>query len=106
MKLLDDKIAVVPHDPFGVVESDAGKVQIHIPDEVKERMAQEEGPKYVYSKVVLTGQGKRLENGQRRDMEIAEGDVVFHYAKAGFEAKDADGRDIRILTEADVIVVL
>lgn len=104
MRLLDDKIAVVPHDPFGEAKDDDS--QIHIPDDIRERMEAESGAKYVYGKVVLTGGGKRLDNGAVRPMEVEEGDVVFYYAKAGFEAKDADGREIRIITEADVIVVL
>lgn len=107
MRLLDDKIAVVPHDPFEKSEDeDDGKVEIHIPDDVKKKMEQAEGPKFVYSKVVKTGEGKRLENGERRPMEVEEGEVVFHYAKAGFEVKDGDGQEVRIISEADVIVVL
>lgn len=106
MRLLDDKIAVVPHDPFAKPKKDdPDKVELYLTDEVKERMA-EDGPKFIYSKVVMAGPGKRLDNGDRRPMEIKEGDVVFHYGKAGFEAKDADGREIRIIGEADVIVVL
>lgn len=104
MRLLDDKIAVVPHDPFGgKKDSDS---QIHIPDDIRERMEAESGVKYVYGKVVVTGEGKRLDNGTVRPMGVSEGDVVYHYAKAGFEMKDADGREVRVLTEADVIAVL
>lgn len=107
MRLLDDKIAVVPHDPFAEVKKAAeGVKEIIIPDEVKKAMEQAQGAKYVYSKVVLTGGGKRLDNGTVRPMEVSEGDIVFHYEKAGFEARDADGNEVRVITEADVIVVL
>ena len=53
-------------------------------------------------KVVAVGPGKLLDDGSRKEMEVKEGDVVL-YTKYGPTEVKLDGKDILVLTTADVL---
>lgn len=56
-------------------------------------------------KVVAVGPGKMLDNGERREMEIKEGDVVL-FSKYGPTEIKVEGRDVLILSATDVYAKL
>lgn len=107
MKLLDDKLVVEEFDPFEAIDAaeDAKKIII-LTDEMKENMKSEDGPKYVYGKVQLVGEGKRLDNGTVRPMMVSANDVVCYYGAAGFKIRNSDGEWVRVISEPDVIAIL
>ncbi len=100
MRLLDDKLAVQridPPKPEGHKES-----IIEIPDSAKKAMEE----KLIYAKVIAVGKGKRLDNGERRPMEVVEGDTILLNKYGGYTIKDSDGIDTVILTEAEILAIL
>ncbi len=70
---------------------------IVLPDSAKEKP--QEG------KVVAVGTGRVLENGQRLDLEVKEGDRIIFAQYSGSEVK-YDGTDYLILRESDVLAVI
>jgi chaperonin GroES len=93
MKLrpLHDRILVKRIEPADVV-----KGGIIIPDSAKEKP--QEG------KVVAVGNGKILENGNRLEMSVKEGDTILFGKYSGSEVK-IDGEEYLILREDDVLAV-
>ena len=67
---------------------------IVLPDSAKEKP--QEG------KVVAAGTGRVLENGQRVDLEVKEGDRIIFSKYAGTEVK-YEGNEYLILRESDVL---
>ena len=70
---------------------------IVVPDSAKEKP--QEG------KVVAAGTGRVLENGQRVDLEVKEGDRIIFSKYAGTEVK-YEGNEYLILRESDVLAVI
>jgi chaperonin GroES len=70
---------------------------IVLPDSAKEKP--QEG------KVVAAGTGRVLENGQRVDLEVKEGDRIIFSKYAGTEVK-YEGNEYLILRESDVLAVI
>ena len=70
---------------------------IIVPDSAKEKP--QEG------KVVAAGTGRVLENGQRVDLEVKEGDRIIFSKYAGTEVK-YEGNEYLILRESDVLAVI
>jgi chaperonin GroES len=70
---------------------------IVIPDSAKEKP--QEG------KVFATGTGRVLENGQRIDLEVKEGDRILFSKYAGTEIKHK-GNEYLILRESDILAIL
>lgn len=70
---------------------------IIIPDSAKE--------KPVRGEVLAIGNGKLLENGNVRPMDIKQGDVVLFSKYAGTEIK-VEGEDFLILKEEDVLGIV
>ena len=70
---------------------------IVLPDSAKEKP--QEG------KVVAVGTGRILENGERLDLEVKEGDRIIFAQYSGTEVK-YDGIDYLILRESDVLAVV
>lgn len=56
-------------------------------------------------KVIATGPGKILENGQRGEMEVKNGDVIV-FAKYGPSEIKLDGKEYLILHQSDVLAVI
>ncbi|MDW0113712.1 co-chaperone GroES [Sporosarcina saromensis] len=70
---------------------------IVLPDSAKEKP--QEG------KVVAAGTGRVLENGQRVELEVKEGDRIIFSKYAGTEVK-YDGNEYLILRESDVLAII
>jgi len=70
---------------------------IVLPDSAKEKP--QEG------KVVAVGTGRVLENGQRVDLEVKEGDRIIFSKYAGTEVK-YEGNEYLILRESDILAII
>lgn len=70
---------------------------IVIPDSAKEKP--QEG------KVIAAGTGRVLENGQRIDLEVKEGDRIIFSKYAGTEVK-YEGIEYLILRESDILAII
>ena len=80
-----------------VKEEEKTKGGIIIPDSAKE--------KPIEGEVLAVGNGKILENGNVRKLDIKEGDRVLFGKYAGTEVK-VDGEDHLILREDDILGVI
>ncbi len=70
---------------------------IVLPDTAKEKPQR--------GKVVSVGEGKMLENGTRKDMQVKKGDTVLFTSYAGTEIK-VDGKEYLIMDESDIMAVI
>jgi len=70
---------------------------IIIPDSAKEKPIQ--------GKVIATGKGKSLENGEVRPLDVKEGDTVIFSTYAGTEIK-LDGEAFLMMREDDILGVI
>lgn len=70
---------------------------IVLPDSAKEKP--QEG------KVIAVGTGRVLENGQRVDLEVSEGDHIIFSKYAGTEVK-YEGNEYLILRESDILAII
>lgn len=70
---------------------------IYIPDSAKERPVEAE--------VVAVGNGKLMEDGSVRALEIKAGDTILFGKYAGTEVK-LDGQEHLILREDDILAIL
>ncbi len=70
---------------------------IVLPDSAKEKP--QEG------KVVAAGTGRVLENGQRIELEVKEGDQILFSKYAGTEVK-YEGNEYLILRESDILAII
>lgn len=70
---------------------------IVLPDSAKEKP--QEG------KVVAVGTGRTLENGQRVELEVKEGDRIIFSKYAGTEVK-YEGNEYLILRESDILAIV
>lgn len=57
------------------------------------------------AKVVAVGEGRVLENGQRVEVAVKEGDVVFFEKYAGSEVK-YEGTEYLVVKDTDIIAVV
>ena len=80
-----------------VEEEQKTKGGIIIPDTAKEKPAE--------GKVIAVGNGRVLEDGKVRPLDIKAGDTVLFSKYAGTEIK-LEGKDLLILREEDVLGVL
>lgn len=90
--------------PLGdrVVIRPAGKEEISaagviLPDTAKEKPQK--------GTIVAVGPGKVLENGQRQELEVAEGQTVLYAKYAGTEVK-LEGEEYLILSEKDILAIV
>ena len=91
VKPLEDRVLVKPLEAATKTESG-----IFLPESAKERPVQ--------GKVVATGPGKRLENGQRAAMSVKKGDTVVYGKYAGSEL-EIKGESHLILRESELLGV-
>ena len=56
-------------------------------------------------KVLNLGEGKLLDNGTRKKMQIKKGDIVLFTSYAGTEIK-IDGKEYLIMNESDIMAVI
>ncbi len=70
---------------------------IVLPDTAKEKPQR--------GKVVAVGEGKVLDDGTRREMQLKKGDQVLFTSYAGTEIK-VDGKEYLIMDESDIMAVI
>ena len=70
---------------------------IVIPDSAKEKPAQ--------GKIIAAGNGKILENGDVRKLDVKVGDKVLFGKYSGTEVK-VDGEDLLVMREDDIVGVI
>ncbi|PJJ99835.1 co-chaperone GroES [Lysobacteraceae bacterium NML75-0749] len=92
IKPLYDRIVV---KPIEAEEMSAGGILI--PDNAKEKPTKGE--------VIAVGEGKALDNGQTRPMQVKVGDKVIYGQYAG-SAYKADGVEYKIVREDDILAIL
>lgn len=92
IKPLYDRIVV---KPIEAEEMSAGGILI--PDNAKEKPTKGE--------VIAVGEGKALDNGQTRPMQVKVGDKVIYGQYAG-SAYKADGIEYKIVREDDILAIL
>jgi chaperonin GroES len=91
IKPLGDKVLVKPS-----TSGDTTTGGIVLPDTAKERP--QEGT------VVAVGPGRVLDNGQRTEIGVKEGDVVIYSKYGGTEVKDS-GTEYLILDESSILAI-
>ena len=77
-----------------VAEENKTKGGLFIPDTAKEKPLE--------GKVIAVGNGKVLEDGKVRPMDIKAGDTILFSKYAGTEIK-IEGEDLLVLRESDVL---
>ncbi len=92
LKPLGDRLVVKPNETEETTASG-----IILPETAKEKPQQGE--------VLAVGPGRRDEDGDRIDMDVAVGDVVLYAKYAGTEIK-VDGDKLLILKESDVLAIV
>jgi chaperonin GroES len=70
---------------------------IVLPDTAKEKPQR--------GKIVSVGEGKLLDDGTRKKMQVKKGDVVLFTSYAGTEIK-IDGKEYLIMDESDIMAVI
>ncbi|MEX2219024.1 MAG: co-chaperone GroES [Phycisphaerales bacterium] len=92
VKPLEDRVLIQPIE--GESKTASG---IYLPETAKE--------KPVRGKVISTGPGKRLDNGQRAQMSVRKGDTVVYGKYAGTEV-EIKGQKHLILKESELLGVI
>jgi chaperonin GroES len=70
---------------------------IVLPDSAKEKPQR--------GKIVSVGEGKMLEDGTRRKVQVKKGDIVLFTSYAGTDIK-IDGKEYLIMDETDIMAVI
>ncbi|MHC4193661.1 MAG: co-chaperone GroES [Planctomycetota bacterium] len=70
---------------------------IVLPDTAKEKPQR--------GKIVSVGEGKLLDDGTRKKMQVKKGDVVLFTSYAGTDVK-IDGKEYLIMDESDIMAVI
>jgi len=70
---------------------------IVLPDTAKEKPQR--------GKVISVGEGKTLDNGKRKELQVKKGDTVLFTSYAGTEIK-IDGKEYLIMDESDIMAVI
>ncbi len=70
---------------------------IVLPDTAKEKPQR--------GKVISVGEGKMLENGTRKEVQVKKGDLVLFTSYARTEIK-IDGKEYLIMDESDIMAVI
>jgi len=70
---------------------------IVLPDTAKEKPQK--------GKIIAVGEGKRLEDGTRQQVQVKKGDLVLFTSYAGTEIK-IDGKEYMIMDESDIMAVI
>jgi len=89
---LDDRVVVKPLEQEGKT---AGG--IFLPETAKEKPQQ--------GKIIATGPGKVLENGDRAPLSVKKGDLVL-FAKYGGTEVEVEGEELLIIRESDLLAVI
>ncbi len=92
LKPLGDRIVIQP-----IEQEETTSFGIIIPDSAKEKPQQ--------GKVLAIGAGRRDEDGDRIQMDVAVDDTVLYAKYAGTEVK-IDGKKLLIMKESDVLAIV
>ncbi len=92
MRMLEDRVLVKP-----LPQEERTKAGVIIPDTAKERPQK--------GQVLAVGPGRMLENGQRVEPSVKEGDIVLFGKYAGTEVK-IEGEEYIILRESEILAVI
>jgi len=92
---LGDRIIVEPLEEE--VQTFAGG-QLVLPDTAKERPQQ--------GKVLAVGPGRRDEDGDRIPVDVRVGDTVIYAKYSGTTFKTAEGKEILIMKESDILATV
>ncbi len=92
LKPLSDRVVI---EPVEQEEMTAGGIVL--PETAKEKPQK--------GKVVAVGTGKRDDDGNKIEMDVAEGDVVLFAKYAGTEIK-VEGKKLLILRESDLLAIV
>jgi chaperonin GroES len=92
VKPLEDRVLVKPIEQETKTASG-----IYLPETAKEKPVQ--------GRVVATGPGKRLENGQRAKLSVRQGDTVVYGRYAGTEVEIKGDKHL-ILRESELLGVI
>ena len=92
IKPLDDRVVLEVLE-----QAEKTRGGIFLPETAKEKPQQ--------AKVVATGPGKILENGERGAMTVKKGDIVIFAKYSGTEV-ELDGKELLIMRESDLLAVV
>jgi chaperonin GroES len=92
LKPLGDRMVVEP-----VEQEEMTASGLVLPETAKEKPQQ--------GTVLATGPGRRDDDGDRIELDVAVGDIVFYAKYAGTEVK-IDGKKLLILKESDVLAIV
>ena len=92
LKPLGDRLVVEP-----IEQQETTASGLVLPETAKEKPQQ--------GKVLATGPGRRDDDGDRIDMDVAVGDIVL-YAKYGGTEIKIEGKKLLILKESDVLAIV
>jgi chaperonin GroES len=70
---------------------------IVLPDTAKEKPQR--------GKIISVGEGKLLEDGTRREVQVKKGDLVLFTSYAGTDIK-IDGKEYLIMDESDIMAII
>ena len=70
---------------------------IVLPDTAKEKPQR--------GKIIAVGEGKLLDDGTRREVQVKKGDIVLFTSYAGSDIK-MDGKEYLIMDESDIMAVI
>lgn len=101
MSNTETKLAIRPLEDRVVIEvideTDQTIGGIYIPDSAREKPQK--------GKVLAVGKGRMLDNGQRKEMDVKEGDTILFTKYGGTDIK-MDGNEYKILSERDILGVI
>jgi len=80
-----------------IEEDDKTEGGLYIPETAKEKPIQ--------GKVIAVGEGKTLDNGEKRPMSVKEGDTVVFAKYAGTEVS-VGGEDVLVMREDDIMGIV
>ena len=89
LKPLDDRVVV---EPLDAEEKTSGGILL--PDTAKQKPQR--------GRVIATGPGKLLDNGNRAALVVSKGDEVIYGKYAGNDIK-VEGKEVKILRESDIL---
>jgi chaperonin GroES len=92
LRPLGDRVVIQP-----TPREEMTKSGIVLPDTAKEKP--QEG------KILAAGPGRLTDEGKREPMDVKEGDVVLYAKYAGTEFK-ADGEDLLIVSQKDILAIV
>jgi chaperonin GroES len=92
IKPLDDRVVVQ-----ALEQQEKTLGGIFLPETAKEKPQQ--------GKVIATGPGRVLDNGDRAPMNVKKGDVVLFAKYSGSEV-EVDGKELLIMRESDLLAVV